>query len=166
MKDSFPEQFDALMAGFLEMMAFDALVGNNDRHPLNWGVIVPISRRRPPQFAPVFDTARALFWNVSETKVGRMRGDMQSLRAYVERSIPQIGWDGHEIRSHFDLSRLVCDRYPEYRAMFAKFLDQGLVPRVAQMIEDEFRFLMTPERRKLIVECLELRQHRLAEVAG
>lgn len=166
MRDSFPEQYDALMAGFLEMVAFDSLVGNNDRHPLNWGVIVPVKRRLMPRFAPVFDTARALFWNVSETRVARMLGDMQALNAYVERSIPQIGWDGHEIRSHFDLSRLVCDRHPEYRAMYAKFLDEGLVLRVAVMIEDEFRFLMTPARRKLIVKCLRLRQHRLAEVVG
>jgi hypothetical protein len=82
------------------------------------------------------------------------------------KSIPQIGWDGHDIRSHFDLSRLVCQWHPEFRVAYEKFLNESLVPRVAEMIEDEFRLLMTRVRRKLIIECLKLRQLRLAEVVG
>lgn len=35
----FPESFDNLLVELVKMITFDALVGNNDRHFYNWGVI-------------------------------------------------------------------------------------------------------------------------------
>lgn len=64
--EAFPSFEKNIMPGFIEMLVFDALIGHNDRHPYNWGVIVPITKRRSPRIAPVFDTARALFWNIPE----------------------------------------------------------------------------------------------------
>lgn len=62
--NAFPGYEAEIVSGFVEMLAFDALIGHNDRHPYNWGVIVPIRKARAPRFSPMFDTARALFWNV------------------------------------------------------------------------------------------------------
>ena len=36
-KAAFPDSHEKIMAGFVEMLAFDALIGHNDRHPYNWG---------------------------------------------------------------------------------------------------------------------------------
>jgi hypothetical protein len=49
--EKFPRHRQEIMAAFVEMLAFDALVGNNDRHPANWGVIVPIQQGMPPRFS-------------------------------------------------------------------------------------------------------------------
>ncbi len=64
-KESFPGYEQKIMEGFVEMLTFDALIGHNDRHPYNWAVIVPI-KKGTPRFSPVYDTARAFFWNKLE----------------------------------------------------------------------------------------------------
>ncbi len=35
----FTDQAEDILAGFVRLLAFDAIVGNNDRHYYNWGVI-------------------------------------------------------------------------------------------------------------------------------
>lgn len=54
------------------MLVFDAIVGNNDRHFYNWGVIVDLKGMKPPRFSPVYDTARGLFWNQSEEWIEKL----------------------------------------------------------------------------------------------
>jgi hypothetical protein len=34
--EAFPGFREKIAAGFVEMLAFDALIGHNDRHPYNW----------------------------------------------------------------------------------------------------------------------------------
>ncbi len=63
-KDAFPGHMEKIVKGYVEMLTFDALIGHNDRHPYNWGVISPIRKAKSPRFSPVYDTARALFWNI------------------------------------------------------------------------------------------------------
>ena len=76
------------------MLTFDAIVGTNDRHPYNWGVIVPVNKNLSPRFAPVYDTSRALFWNSEEGYVERLLEDKTLLDNYINRCIPPVGWDG------------------------------------------------------------------------
>jgi hypothetical protein len=57
------ENFDIVFPDFIDMLVFDCLVGSMDRHVENWGVIVSTRIPRHFRFAPICDTARALFWN-------------------------------------------------------------------------------------------------------
>lgn len=57
----FPSAFEEILLDLVKMIAFDALVGNNDRHFYNWGVIDTIKRsKKRPKFAPIYDSARGL----------------------------------------------------------------------------------------------------------
>ncbi len=109
--DAFPNQSVEIMGGIVEMLAFDAIVGNNDRHPANWGIVVPVSQKREPRFSPVYDTARGLFWNNDERKVRATLADAQTLDGYVNRSQPQIGFDGIPKLNHFDLIRAISANF-------------------------------------------------------
>ncbi len=46
----FPEEHANIMRRLVEMISFDALVGNNDRHPANWGIVVELKGARAPRF--------------------------------------------------------------------------------------------------------------------
>ena len=61
-----PENHARLRDAFARMLTFDALVGSQDRHVQNWGVIEDVMGQHPPRFAPVFDTARGLFLRIDE----------------------------------------------------------------------------------------------------
>ncbi|MEZ5058465.1 MAG: HipA domain-containing protein [Saprospiraceae bacterium] len=47
---SFPLESERIINSFLRLLLFDALVGNNDRHFYNWGVITNIRKNHRPFF--------------------------------------------------------------------------------------------------------------------
>ena len=162
-KVAFPDSHEKIMAGFVEMLAFDALIGHNDRHPYNWGVIVPIRKSKPPRFSPVFDTARALFWNNPERRVIQMLNSDTQLDAYINACAPPIGWDGEEGVAFLRLMSLISNSSVRYRGLIQKFLDTAALENSVRILEKEFKLVMSPERRELIRRCLKRRQQMLKE---
>jgi hypothetical protein len=156
-RDSFSLYHEAIAERFVEMLAFDALVGNNDRHPANWGVIVSIRQGKPPRFAPVYDSARGLFWNNSELRVRQFLADKMYRQAYIRNSRPQIGWDGVHRVTHIELIRLIAQNYPACRPTLQRFCDPNRIEACRKMIEEEFGGLMSSQRRQAIHLCLTLR---------
>lgn len=143
------------------MLVFDALIGHNDRHPYNWGVIVPIRKKTKPRFAPIFDTARALLWNKPDDKLVIMHSDRQSFDAYIKKCTPPIGWDGAKNIAFFELIGLLWKEFPIYRDSIEKFLDPTVLDTIDGVLDSEFRQLMTPIRYELITRCLHHRQEIL-----
>jgi hypothetical protein len=96
----YPKDFENIFESFIEMIVFDGIVGNNDRHAYNWGIISSVEDGKPSVFSPIYDTARGLFWNSSESTVKQVlsrtdkNGRNQSIEKYVLSSRPKIGWDG------------------------------------------------------------------------
>ena len=162
-KELFPAEERAIVARYVEMLTFDALIGHNDRHPYNWGVIVPIRKASRSRFAPVFDTARALFWNIPESRVVSMLSDDKAFKAYVSKCNPPIGWDGKEKIGFFELVGLVWSECGEYRPQIEKYLDTDRLEAVLAMLDCEFGNLLSEKRRELIKRCLRLRQATLIE---
>jgi hypothetical protein len=161
----FPDEARAIIARYVEMVTFDALIGHNDRHPYNWGVIVPIRKASRSRFAPVFDTARALFWNIPESRVVSMLSDSNAFKAYVSKCSPPIGWDGRQKVGFFELIGLMWSECAEYRAQIEKYLDGDLIEAVCAVLDREFGNLLSENRRELIRRCLHHRQETLvAEV--
>lgn len=159
----FPESEIKLVKGLVEMLAFDCLIGHNDRHPYNWGVIVPIYKVQSPRFAPIFDTARALFWNVPETRVRQMLKDRVQLETYVTKCAPPFSWDQEPNVDFFRLMGLIWQGFDKCRPHIEKFLNQSALEQSLQMIDKEFGGLMSSDRRQLIQECLHLRYRKLKE---
>ena len=61
---------------FCDMMVFDALVYNTDRHLGNFGLIIDNKRNKPMEFAPLFDNGLALF-------PFAMKDDFANLKQYA-----------------------------------------------------------------------------------
>lgn len=162
-RTSFSEFEFKLVKGLVEMLAFDCLIGHNDRHPYNWGVIVPIFKAQSPRFSPVFDTARALFWNVPETRVKQMLSDRRQLETYIAKCAPPFSWDKEPGVDFFRLIGLIWEHFDKYKPHIEKFLEESPLNDTFQMVDKEFGGLMSSERRQLIRECLHLRHHKLVE---
>lgn len=166
LKATFPAQSNSIIRDFVRMIGFDALVGNQDRHFYNWGVITHTRGTVTPRFAPIYDTARGLFWNTQELGLTKLGRD-DALRKYIDRSTPQIGWDGHVgDLNHFDLVERIavldsqcCDWLEELAGTAMASLNACL-----GMVDAEFAFLLSDQRRKLIQRCLELRFQKFAGI--
>ncbi len=159
----FPESEKQIVRGLVEMLAFDCLIGHNDRHPYNWGVIVPIYKVQRPRFSPVFDTARALFWNVPETRVKQMLSDKKQLETYVSKCAPPFSWDKQPDVDFFRLMALIWNQVDSYKPHVEKFLNEATLKRTHRILDREFGRLMSSDRRQLIAECLHLRFRKLNE---
>lgn len=163
-RHAFPEQEFRIIRGLVETLAFDALIGHNDRHPYNWGVIVPVNKNRSPRFAPVYDTARALFWNKSEMYIERVLLDKRPLLdSYITKCTVPLGWDGELKVDFFRLIGLIWSRYEGYRYNIEKFLTNVPLEKSIQCVDKEFGLLMSRNRRELIKKCLRRRQELLCE---
>lgn len=165
----FPDEYEILMLEFLQLLFYDALIGNNDRHFYNWGIIRNIHGKEKPKLSPVYDTARGLFWNEHEDKVLRIYSDKSRLKSFImkysENSTPKIGWEGVRKINHFDLIENIrtlpivinCSTINE-------ICSNKILEMVLKMIDKEFCRLMSTERRGLIKLCLKYRHERIQKI--
>ncbi len=73
LRSVFPDHFETLLPKLVKMIVFDELVGNNDRHFYNWGVIDSTKKTgKPPCFAPLYNSARGLLWNYSDENIEKI----------------------------------------------------------------------------------------------
>ena len=163
-QEQFPDQARSILEGYTRMLAFDAIAGNNDRHHYNWGVVVHGHRRHEPYFSPIYDSARALFWNNEESKLEEIKKDPDPQRLpafiarYVKNSRPKTGWDGVNRPDHFVLIQKIYQNYPDLRSVLSDLCHQQLLQRIRETLNDEFGPLMSALRREMILRCL---KHRL-----
>lgn len=165
----FPNDYDELYIDFLKLLIFDALVGNNDRHFYNWGIITNISKDVKPVFSPIYDTARGLFWNYDEDfineKVSNETVLHQFVKSYAKRSSPKIGWENCVKLTHFELIKNISTLAVVHNIdLIKKIFQQNRISNVLSMIDNEFRLLLSPNRKTLIKKYLEYRFLELKKI--
>ncbi len=171
-REQFPVQASSILEGYTQMLAFDAIVGNNDRHHYNWGVVVHGHRKHEPYFSPIYDSARAFFWNDSESKLEVIKKDPNPKRLpafiarYVKNSRPKTGWDGVNRPNHFALIQNIYQDYPDLRSVMSALCHQPLLQRIQKTLNSEFCPLMSDLRREMILDCLKHRLHLFQKAVG
>lgn len=123
-----------------KILAFDALIGNTDRHPQNWGFLFdyspsfsrswsllewllyrfkrtgtwPKDARVRVSLAPAFDNATSLGYEILEEKLERMSQPAR-LERYVNKGTHHCDWShpsGKGNRQHFNLCATYAREYP------------------------------------------------------
>lgn len=160
----FPEDGEMLLSSFIKMLIFDGIVGNNDRHAYNWGIITSIKPNKPAIFSPIYDTARGLYWNSSEKEVKKILsstdkfGKNIKIQNYVLSSRPKIGWDGEGSLSHIELLRRIFEsEIGISKDNFVNLVSTVNLNKCLDVINNDFCRLFSENRRRLMTECLTLR---------
>lgn len=156
-KAIFPSNAVQIKERFIAMLLFDAVVGNNDRHFYNWGVIKHIADKAIPRFAPVYDSARGLFWNCDEVKIRSYLNHEEQLKKYIDSSMPRTGWEKATQINHFQLIEKMVKSDTRYRDICKRFLNEATYTDIERLIDTEFVTLMSKDRLILIKKCLTLR---------
>ena len=165
----FPNKADSILEAYTRMLAFDAIVGNNDRHHYNWGVVVHANADHEPYFSPIYDTARAFFWNHPDSELHAVEQRAGSeptagfVEKYVRNSRPKTGWNGETNPDHFTLIRRIHDAHPNLRAGLVSLCRPRILHQVKALLNSEFRPLMSVVRREMIMTCLKRRLALLSE---
>lgn len=165
------ESEEQLFDGFVTMLTHDALVGVQDRHHENWGLIV---RRRvadpAPRFAPLYDSARGLFCNETDDRLAEKsaRHGMQWMDRYVSRSRPLIGFSGTQPSdkdrswlNHIELLAAVYRDFPLQRDRIMSVLHAYDRKRLHEDLSTKLANLCKPFRLDLMLTCLGRRRKEL-----
>ena len=160
--NSSPGGSSKLEAGFAKLIAFDAVVGAPDRHAMNWGVLVPLLRSgEPVRFAPIFDTARGLFSEMSDAhllKQANQRGRTAFLERYAQRSFPILGTDAGGRVDHFELVACIARQHRESLLPPMKDVIEAVhLPEIERMLQRRFRRIITQTRIRFILDLLAVR---------
>lgn len=95
-----------------QTLAFDALIGNTDRHSENWGFLASTQSDGKLAFsmAPAFDNGTSLGYVVREQDLARY-SEMSQLQRFLDRGNHHFGWTSADKASaqHIEL----CRRYGE-----------------------------------------------------
>jgi len=168
-KNSFPEHCEKLFCDLLVMLTHDAITGNNDRHFYNWGVITDIHNIKPPRFAPIYDTARALFWNYSDEKIQEVTRDDKmvnvQIKKYGANSKPKMGIEDRNNPNHFKFIEEIYQRFPQHMHCVTSVIKSALNVNETELIDNEYRSLLKRDRRNLIKDCLHFRKNKLYDIA-
>lgn len=162
----FPDQCVDVLSDLVRMLAFDAIVGNNDRHFYNWGVITDVRGTHSPRFSPVYDSARAIFWNDTESRLAEVMQSRRKeafLEKYVKQSMPKTGWDGKSKPNHFQLMSELARHRPSMRPILTDLIRPDLPDKVAEILCTEFQGLFTPLRQEFVLDCLRSRLNYYGE---
>jgi hypothetical protein len=162
----FPESSEEIIKDLVKMVTFDAIVGNNDRHFYNWGVISSVKKiGKKSTFAPIYDSARGLFWNEDEANIVKHQKHIAhgggKIEKYIEDAKPRISIENHSNVNHFELISFIKTQNPEYCSIIQDLLSESKETRVLKMLEKEIFQHFSFERRDLISQVLRKRFDKL-----
>lgn len=82
---------DHILHDLVRMITFDALVGNNDRHFYNWGVIDSKKKTyKALKLSPIYDSARGLLWNFSDQNIINLYKLKNEFLSIVKQNSPVV----------------------------------------------------------------------------
>lgn len=169
-RHKFESESENILIELVRLITFDALVGNNDRHFYNWGVIVSKKKTLDkPRFAPIYDSARGLLWNLSEETIIKYRDGLKSngkqFVKYIENACPRISIEGDYEINHFDLigylKRADNNKYSE---IVSELCTPEQQKRVRDMILQEFAPMFSQIRTEMVLQIIDERFRKVREV--
>ena len=163
----YPEQSAELLEGLINMITFDALAGNNDRHFYNWGVIGTTERQddKGVSFSPIYDSARGLFWNHTQDKIETFYKQYQINKAqfesYVKKSEPRFSFDENPKANHFQLVEYLVNYKKEYKEVIKYLCSAQKEREVLKHLETIILFRLSSERKSLIKSVIKYRFNKI-----
>lgn len=158
-RNVFPNEFEYIMKEFVKMLVFDAIVGNNDRHFFNWGIIRSISNTKNSiTFAPIYDSARGLLWNFDEANIEKYLNNYEKengtlIDKYLKNSCPRISIEDDKSINHFELIKFLWNYNDEYKNLINKLLIDDTKNKIFTLLDAEI-FIYFSEKRKKVTRII------------
>ena len=163
----FKDSFNEIFKSFMLMLFFDALIGNNDRHMYNWGIIRDVYGEKLAEFSPIYDSARGLLWNETEGKIDEILNTKnrkeQFIKKYCKNSRPKIGIENKENVNHFELIKSY-DSYYKNTQFVQELFTENKVEGVIENFNIKYKTLISNNRRSLVTDILRYRFQELEKI--
>lgn len=179
---------DKFLPEFIDVLVFDCIIGNQDRHQENWGFIAPADTKQklkehvegPQDFwrestvAPIYDSGSSLGREKSEDAIRQALKDSQQIDAYVKRYSPEVRWkEGPKTKyEEFIRNMIASPRYGKWTKDSIKRLVSAYdVERVHELIahvddslpEECAAHRLTGERKQYVMALMDRRINQLKQ---
>jgi len=115
--------FNIIKEQFLQMIIFDILIGNQDRHPLNWQVLYSGNESF---FGPLYDNGASLGWQLDDIRLKDLLNDEVKMNRYYKRTKVKCG-----VLEHVEAPLLATQvlsyctkRYPDIMEKLSRQLEE------------------------------------------
>ena len=168
-RNVYPNCFEVIMNELVRMIIFDAIVGNNDRHFYNWGVVDSAKKSgNLPTLAPLYDSARGLLLHYSDHNcrdhliIHRQNG--KKVVNYIENASPRISIEENKQANHFQLVSFLKKYNNDYREIVNQLSSVENQQRVLRMLEKEFYPFFIPDRSELVKIIVSTRFEKIRSI--
>lgn len=178
---------------FLEVLIFDALIGNTDRHQENWafigrssslninyfkdqqsyeGKLIQLLGSNIIKVAPIYDCGSSLARELTEEGVDLKLTNSLELEKYVEKGSAELHWEKKKL-SHFDLVKtLLKTNHAADLIKASMFLDnwqtshiEAVITNIDKKLPASWCHYSIPLNRKMLIsKLLTLRFNKLMEI--
>jgi hypothetical protein len=174
----YPDCFEELLMELVKMVVFDGLIGNNDRHFYNWGVIDTKKKTtKLPTFAPLYDSARGMLWNMSDLHIKKILNEYflytklknpklgNKVLNYIEDASPRISIEGNSKANHFELIDFIRRFNSEYDEIVKELASEINEMKILKMLRVEFYPMFTTDRQELLSIILRKRFQKIRNLS-
>lgn len=147
---------------YIDMLFFDILIGNQDRHPFNW-MILFISEQEV-KFSPIYDNGASLGFRFENIKLREMLTNEAKLNKYFKNTKTKAGiFEKKQVKAKV-LMKYLLKKYPtESEKVIKRIRDFDLeqyslyINSVKILSEDQRNWLLTiiPFRRRKMIELID-----------
>lgn len=154
-----------LQRQFFEMLVFDYIIGNTDRHQNNWAVI---KRKYGKPNIVLYDNGSSLCSLVPENKINNYLGNdksaLESLIVNKSETLIRINEKSKKKEKHINVIKFLKDNYYKRTYQFVRKVVLLLNDKKLNEILDEVNEYISEERRKLILIFLKRKIKDLKEI--
>lgn len=181
-----------IINNFIEMLVFDAIIGNRDRHQQNWAIIreIKIQSRtkkyfsykkqinlpiitRTVRFSPFFDNGNCLAYNIIEENLHNFINEEAKLKKYLfgEKAVSHLKWYGTAM-PHIELLKHISKIYPEVVQKITKrvnsHFNENIIDDIVSNIDNgiifgDEKYNLSPKRKELIIKLIITRTNTLLQ---
>ena len=161
-----------LWTKYRKMLIFDCIIGNNDRHDENWGLLYG-SELQQLVFAPIYDNASCLTAGETDDKVELLSQDKAKLEQFVNNSKPpNLYLNDQNLKhyKHFEIMEYLLKTEPDMKELVEEMVNKDYLSYTESILAQINRidvpevYKLTDTRCKVILQILECRQQKLKDL--
>lgn len=147
---------------WIDMMLFDFLIGNRDRHQSNWAFIMPVEDRKKSVIrvkpCPLYDNGSSLCCYVTDKQInqylGKDKARFLSLVDTKSRSAIRIEGNSKKEPTHSDVIRFLVKHFPYASEAATNVLSRLNEDEIKALLDCYPSELLSSERKKLLFHFL------------
>ncbi|KAA6301603.1 MAG: hypothetical protein EZS26_002209 [Candidatus Ordinivivax streblomastigis] len=175
-------ELEHCIRNIIDMIVFDAIIGNTDRHSENWAVIISnkevidaikeVGKKNNYKFSPLYDNGSSLGRELSNEKIENMLNNDSEFDRFINNGKPDIRWNAIHL-NHFDLIKTIKLDYGDevnfildkIKRNYNKNIIKRLVDNIDRKTPQYFVDYKIPQNRKdFIVKYIDTRINILLNI--